>query len=842
MDNLRTAEKQYKASALDNYALVLPVFNFSDKAAVAKMGQYAEITIKKASKTIQKHSMVFSGKEYVRWIDDAYMLIGKSYFYKSDYPMARRTFEFVIKTYNKNDIKYEAMLWQALSNIQLGDFNRAEPMLDMVMSKIKQGDAPDKYEEMTNLVYAQFYILQKKYPESVEFLNRALELNPKRDVKSRCIFILAQIDQMNGDLEQAAIRYKEVVKRNPSYEMEFNAKINLAECYVSSGTDREFIVKKLNKMVKDDKNKDHLDQIYYALSEIYLTDKDTATAIGLLGKSVATSKSNKYQKSLSALKLADIQFAKKDYPMAQAYYDSTMQFLPLDYPGYKDIKKKTETLTDLVGNLQTIQREDSLQRLASLPEAARNQVVDKIIAAIMEEEQKTAREEAERQELRNLFGPGGSSTSGITPTAGPGVGSWYFYNPSALSQGYSTFIQQWGRRKNEDLWFLSNKTQISFATETTEEDTTGMASADTTGGKKAAPRSTNRKERKFYTQDIPTTPEMLLASNNKIVQAYYNLGFIYVEDLSEYQKGIEAFETLNQRFPDNKYQVASYYKLYELYKSLGNDAQSNDYKNLILTKYSQTDFAKLLVNPNYYKDMQVKSKEASGLYEDTYKAFQNQQYYMVINNCDIASTKYSADSVLMPKFQYLKALSTGKIDVQDSMVSELNRIVKKYPKSEVVPLASNVLEYVKRSKMTRGQSMGTDTTKMEEEPLAVPYTFNPNSVHFFVLIVNNNLIDVNAQKIKIADFDDRFFDLDNLEVSSILLEGNQEMITVNSFPNSEKAMNYYRNIRENKYVFTKLESTGDYSEFVISAENYPVFYKNRNVSQYQRFFKKNYGE
>jgi hypothetical protein len=137
---------------------------------------------------------------------------------------------------------------------------------------------------------------------------------------------------------------------------------------------------------------------------------------------------------------------------------------------------------------------------------------------------------------------------------------------------------------------------------------------------------------------------------------------------------------------------------------------------------------------------------------------------------------------------------------------------------------------------------GVDTTALPGEPVTLPYTYNPNSIHFFILIVNNELTDVNAQKIKIADFNDRFFDLEDLEVSSILLEGNQEMITVNSFPNSEKAMNYYRNIKENKYVFTKLESTGSYSEFVISAENYPIFYKSRNVAQYQRFFKLNYGE
>jgi len=146
MDNMRSGIKEFDASVKDNYSLVLPVYNFGTKSTINKISQYSEIAIKKSTKTIQKHSMYFNHKEYNRWIDDAYMLIGKAYFYKQDYAMARRTFEFVIKSWNDNEIKYDAMLWQALSNCQMGDYSRAEPMLDMMQNMIKQGKAPEKYE------------------------------------------------------------------------------------------------------------------------------------------------------------------------------------------------------------------------------------------------------------------------------------------------------------------------------------------------------------------------------------------------------------------------------------------------------------------------------------------------------------------------------------------------------------------------------------------------------------------------------------------------------------------------------------------------------------------------
>ena len=353
MDNLRSGVKEFESTVKDNYALVLPVYNYGDKASSGKMAQYADIAIKKSSKTIQKHSMVFNRKENVKWIDDAYLLMGQGYFYKQDYGMARRTFEFVIKNYNENDIKYDGMLWMARANNQARDFTKAEPMLDMLQAKIKKGEAPAQLETDVNLEYAQFYILQKNYEASVPYIQRALELNPDSRMRTRCTFILGQIAQSGGDLANASAYYKTVLKRNPSFDMSFNAQINLAQCYDAKTGDREYIIKKLNRMLKDDKNKENLDQVYYALAQISLKDGDTASVIAYLAKSVSNSKTNQYQKAISSLQLADIYFEDKNYPMAQAYYDSTMQFLPKDFPNYKEISDKTETLTNLVQNFRS---------------------------------------------------------------------------------------------------------------------------------------------------------------------------------------------------------------------------------------------------------------------------------------------------------------------------------------------------------------------------------------------------------------------------------------------------------------------------------------------------------
>jgi hypothetical protein len=212
---------------------------------------------------------------------------------------------------------------------------------------------------------------------------------------------------------------------------------------------------------------------------------------------------------------------------------------------------------------------------------------------------------------------------------------------------------------------------------------------------------------------------------------------------------------------------------------------------------------------------------------------------MVINNADIAMQKYPGDTALIPRFEYLKALSIGKIEVVDSLVAGMQRILVKYPKSPVHPLAQKVLDYLKNQRNSKGEPILSDSTALPET-VSKLYVFNANSTHFFILIADNNRVDISALKIKLSDFNTKFFSLENLQVNSLLLDGSQEMITVNNFDNDEKAMDYYGSIQNNPYIFTKLENAGGFSDFVISADNYPVFYRNKDVNKYLQFFIKYY--
>ncbi|MEZ5196962.1 MAG: tetratricopeptide repeat protein [Bacteroidales bacterium] len=588
-ESYREGVKLLEKSAKDNYNKVLPVYNYGTETDAQALFPYMDKAIEKSSINIQRHSMFFNKKEYVNWIDDSYMLIGYGYFYKQEYNKARRTFEFVMNEYKYNDIKYEAMLWLGNSYIRLKKYKRAQSVLDNLSNEIdKNPKISKKIQKMLPLVRADLYILQEKYPQAREQLLDALYLLQKKNIDARARFILGQIYQNEGELYRASDYYKQVIKKNPPYEMAFNAAINLAQSYDTRyGENSKSIEKNLLKMLKEDKNKDFRDQIYYALADVAFKNNNDTLAIHNLRLSVATSVRNDYQKATSALKVGRIYFDIREYRLSQAYFDTALQVLPEEYPDFEIIKAKALYLNELVDNLIVVQHEDSLQKLVSLSEEERNKIIDRIIEDLIAEEKR----QKEMEELLAMNAEMGKNAgmSGANNIGGPaGSGQWYFYNPSAMGFGLSEFKKKWGTRKLEDNWRLSDK-QSTFQPEV--EDLAALddslSSSDSTVVIVKDPHT-----RKYYLQNLPFTEEQLTASNLKIVEALYNLGYIYKDKFDDYPKSIESFETLLEQFPENEHLLQVYYQLFRIYTYQDNLDQAEVYKNLIIEKF------RIVIMPN----------------------------------------------------------------------------------------------------------------------------------------------------------------------------------------------------------------------------------------------------
>ncbi len=831
MISLKEGEQSLKDNVEDNYNTVLRVYNYGDLQEAQSLFPKMDRSIKKASIGIQKHSMYFGGKERVKWIDDSYLMMGKAHFYKQDYTSARRVFDYVAKEYDKTPSSYEAILWLAKTHVQAERFEKAEAALNLLQSKLEDDEFPHSVEKDMPLVYADFYLAQENYNSAYPYLERGLELNKKRETVMRLYFILGQINQLEENLETATTYYKKVLTKSPPYKMAFETQMNMARCYDGAFGDSKQLNKLLLKMAEDKKNEEFLDQIYYALSEVATKDNNDTLTIHYLQLSVAKSVSNDFQKTRSSLDLADIYFEQTDYIEAQAYYDTAVSFIPLDFPDYDKIKNQAGILSDMVVQIQTITVQDSLQRLAQLDSTALYAVIDQIIKDYLAEEERKRAEEALAREQGTQFIDMNRPSSSSNAVGG---GEWYFYNQTALSFGFTEFKKKWGQRKLEDNWRLSDKRQVlpSFGDED-EAALDSLASDSAVAEVVASPT-----QRAYYLADIPRTEEQMKASDSMRVEAYYLLGYLYLEELRDTTEAIETYLTFLEEYPENKYLLQTWYALYKVYIEHNDIVKATQYKDLIVKNYPDSDYAKVILDPDYYVKLSEQKSQASKLYERAFTAYGKEQYYRVITFAEKGIEQYPDDTALVPRFLYLRAMSLGKVDVPDTLYVALQSLISEYPASPVVPMAQTMLTLL-HDEFGIGVSPEDQGKEEEEQANTSMFSFNAEDVHFVMMVISSDNVKVNALKVRVSDFDQKYFGLVNLRVKSLMLDKQRTLITVGNFQNKNDADNYYSALKNDEYVLSGITDE-QVQLFSISARNYPVFYKEKDIEAYKSFYEEYY--
>ncbi|MFH2140890.1 MAG: tetratricopeptide repeat protein [Bacteroidota bacterium] len=860
-DAYKQGTKKVDKTIQDNFSLIIPVFPFSDKTAASSSVGNMDIAIKKTSKVIKLHSITskpkrkkkgkltpkekefFNKKEYCKWIDDSWQLMGQSHFYKHDFFLAREAFEYVIKEYVDNPIRYNSAIWLARTHNELKDYDKALRLLENAEG---DKDFPKKLRKDLALTYADTYLKQRKYEDAMPYLVKAVSMEKRKRVKARYQYILAQLYQKYNQYRNASNLYREVIKANPKYEMAFSAKINRATSFdISHGDSRE-IKKQLNKMLKDDKNIDYRDQIYFALANIEYKEKNAEKAVELFKKSATESTSNTDQKAMSFLSLADIYFSWKDYLNAQAYYDSSLAFLSELHPDYESIQLKTQNLTDLVENLTIISTEDSLQKVAQMSEKERNKLIEGLIQKIKDEEARIKQLEQEQQINMMTYHQNQDQINKYNTDQG---GKWYFYNPSALSFGRSQFIKKWGKRKLEDNWRRKNKAIVSYAS----EDDIDENAVD------SVKKVLDNKSTEYYLQDLPLNDSLMVLSHERIETALYKAGGVYKNQLLDYPKAISTFEELIKRYPNTVYLLNTYYQLYKLYILTDDKAKADYYKNLIVTKYPKSNYANALTNPNYFQVMAEKDRKAEQFYADTYNQYIKRNYIKVLENCSVADTSLN-ESSLFSKFSLLKALTIGSIRDLTNFRKALKYIIKTFPETDEKKTAELLYTKVKSSDFAFSDSglivynglynieevedtlIIIDTTSavnVVEVNLDEIYSYNEESPHFYAMIVGTNT-DINRLKFNIISYNIDNFNMFDFAVSAVELDAANQIITIKMLDNQKQGLAYFKRISKDINSFFADMKKPDYKHFIITQDNYSVLFNDKNVDQYLKYFKQKY--
>jgi len=826
---MKDAVDKLASQHVDKYDRILSVYRFADAQKAKSIFPDMDEVIKKASLVITRHSMNIRGEEHCRWIDDNWLLIGKAQFFKHDYFSAIETFEYISSAFPNESSKYDALLWLTETNIALTKFASCEMTLDYLKSEPK---FPKALRGDLHAVLSDFYLQTRQYTQAAEHLVKAVQFADKRDTKIRYMFILAQVYQHEDQTKKAFQYYTNCIHLNPPYEMAFNARINRARCFDADNKNSKEVKKELLKMLKDEKNKDYLDQVYYALAGLTIIEPDTTKAIEQLHLSVQLSKGNVNQKAISYLELGKIFFAKRDYKSARSYYDSTMTFLTNDFPDYDIVLNRRNSLTKLIKNMNTIALEDSLQQLALIPDSALKDSLYKIaLDQITQEELKKDEEKRAKEEQKQQFSKGGPKLPSDPFADNGNSGGWYFYNSQAISFGFNDFIKTWGNRKPEDNWRRMNKEQIVSVENTEDGEIRDSSQTDSIPDPDAKKKKAEALAKKYLAK-IPLNAKMKDVSNKKILDAYYSNGLIYKESLYDLTASASTFETMMTRFPDNKYMLQSYYHLYRIFLAMDDSLKRDYYKNILLNQYPESEYAALIRNPEKANATTAGDSLLHKFYEETYNKYIQKQYAEVIQRKRVSDTLFPANE-LMSKFDFLKTLSIGYTKSVPVFEASLKDIVKNYPTDPVKESAQEILDMiygVHKEELPKNSGDPGDSSA---------YIFAPDTAHMIIVTFLQKDINSITLRTKLSDYNSQYYSLRQLKIASQQLGKDRQMIVIEDFPDKSSGLDYAVALKEDETIFGSL-TPGSFELFVISANNYPRLLQEKDIEKYLSFYELNY--
>lgn len=801
--------KKLQEEHVDDFSELIPIFIYPDETKSKSMFPNMERVIDKTTNVIDRHSIYLRNEEHVRWIDDCYMLMGRARFYKQEFYIAQEVFEYLAKAYNKKPPGYEAQIWLARTHLELKELNKAEAILKKLEEK---KSVPKQFSSVFNAVFADYYIRVNNREEAIKHLEKALETTRKKHNKIRFNYVLAQLWLKQKEFEQASNYFSKVIKLKPEYEMLFNAKISRALAFDTEGEGQDNIKKMLRKMLKDKKNEDYKDQIYYALADIAFKEEKDSLAIDYLTKSAAYSTTNTKQKAITYLRLGQYFYDIPKYLKSYNYYDSCLTVLPKEYKDYEKIEMRTKALKKLADNIVIVQEQDSLQRMATDVEF-RTKVIDELIA-------KAEKEEREKELAENNTGVDFMENTALG--GGTNKGEWYFYNQNTMGFGFSDFRKKWGDRKLEDNWRRTNKESLIPDEESlaNENDTSKTDTSGTKINEKTTPE--------YYMQFLPLTETKMKASHNKIIEALFALGNIYKEDFQDYPHSIKSFERLIVDYDTSSYVLPSWFNLYRISLLIKDDEMEEKYKNLVLRNYPESEYAKIILDPTYNQVTRENRRRVDNYYSIVYELFKDRHFDKVIMRCDRANTIF-AENHIQDKFDFLAALSIGHTMPRDTFKVALETFIENHPESESKPEAVKILKLMK-------EGIKVDV-EVEKE---VPYKHVFDTEFMIVIVVPNTDKQLNNYKNKVVDFNrNNFSDLTFEPVKSIFLDAKSQIIIIKPIKGYEKVINYYKALILNKTSLQDLNAK-EYTTFIISSDNFNLFYKDKDIPYYLTFFNKNF--
>lgn len=825
---LEDADFLLKEESVDNYFDVIPVFKYGNPEDTALISRQTARIKEKALKTIKKHSISIRGKEYVKTIDNAYLLLGKGFFYQQDYSKARSVFNFVLSEFAKNKERYEAMLWIARTYIREQEFGMASSFISQVEAQNEDGLMKETYRDLP-LVQAEFCLRQEKYAEAVPYLQRGIRLCKDKDLRARLHFILGQIAQRAGDNMQAYEYYMRCLRMNPPLDLVFNARLNIALCYDGSNLNSKDILKGLQRMLKDPKNQAYFGRIYYVMGEMAFKQGNEADAVKYLDLSIASSQGDPERTLLAAKKLAGYFYDNKKYIESQKYYAAAAQVIAGDDPDYYDVISRARNLSELTGHYRRLVESDTLRMVGRMSKKEQRKYA----------EQKAKEFQRRQEELRQAK-PGGPEP-GLAPRS-----NWYFYNEQTKNAGLAEFNRKWGRRTLEDLWFLSSKPKATVLRSSKQEEPED--------GGQAASHVLTAADPDYYLQQLPQGESEYRRLDSIIEPALYNVGTIYSDKMGENAEGGKYLVRLINEYPGSRFIPSACETLCKIYRQSGQTAEFRKYADILAERYPGTEQDERVNNPDYYKDLAANAQTVERLYATAYEKFTRNDFNGVLDIVAKVEKGYPVNS-FREQFLFLKIFATAHTSGYRHMLPLAETFTGSYPQSALTPRVMAAMERAK-SDLARNivypdsdpvatvpvpdgepaSSPGDTAVDPENE---APKTYAPpadGERHFAVFVCRTADREPEVMNLRIKGFNEKFYSENELLIE-LVPKGAKYFVVVSDFSSARVAQAYVKMAWKNDYA---LGTVAHKKAFVITRDNLELLKEAEDESEYEAFYEKNY--
>lgn len=864
-------EEKEKANQ-DNYTEVIPLNMVGNKNSVNLGRANFDRAIEKSEKAIKLHSIKrrpvwtknrrktakdiewLNRKEYNPFLWKAWLMMGKSQFQTGRFDEAAATFSYMSRLYaTQPAINGIARAWLTKCYVELGWLYDAED----VITKMKRDTMHYKAKTDWDYAMASYHVKAQHYQEAIPYLRKVIKHEKRKKQKARQWFLMGQMQAILGNKDEAYKAFRHVVRLNPPYQLDFNARI--AQTEVMDGSQWKQKIRRLKRMAASDNNKEYLDQVYYAMGNVYLSRKDTANAIGAYEKGVKKATRTGVEKGVLLLHLGDIYWEMEKYSDAKRCYGEAIGLLDRERKDYAILSERSKVLDELVPYTEAVYLQDSLQVLATLPESERNKVIDRVIEELKkkEKEEKRAAQEAEAEKILQQQGAVGNRNNTKNNTANTPQNNkqttWYFYNQMAVNQGKTLFQQQWGKRENVDDWQRINKTVVNMGggdDEVVAADST-MAGEGMTGemtqteegqeGKEEVGDSAanDPHERAYYLAQIPFTEEQKAESDNIIKDGLFYAGIIFKDKLNNLKMGEKTLMRLTTQYADYEKNDEAWYHLFLLYSRLGQQEKAEACLAHLQNDYPESQWTILLSDPYFEENSRFGVHIEDSLYAATYEAFKANRFDELKGNVKLSTERFPLGAH-RPKFIFVEGLTLLNEGDSKGCLERMKTVVEKYAESEVATMAGMIVKGVQEGRMlhqgrfdigdvwSRRSSDMSDNDSVTTDTLSI----ERNTNYLFLIASQTDSVNVNQMLYELAKYNFTNFLVRNFDITTDEENGISRMM-VSGFLSYDEALQYARRLYDNNEMMSMLRKC---RHLIISEHNLKLIGTKYSYNDYESFY------